>query len=314
MTSEKFDTRPCCPVCKHTGAKTLYSIPYAEGHLREFLSKCYPWATDDDLYNAKYTLLKCEKCSLIYQKEIPNDYLMSKLYELHNPDEMQKLAQVRKDADYYLAIAREITSVMRWLKKSPHELKLLDFGMGWGEWCLMAKAFGCDAVGSEMSAAKIRVAAENGIKNIAFDEIPRGAWDFISTEQVLEHVPDPVGLLAYLGKSLKPNGLIKVSVPNRLYGFSFSRSVYGDGAFARFHKWEDFSGNSVQPLEHINCFSYKSLLALGAAANLKPVRQPILSQYVCAITGSSGRNLLKNAFKPLYRAIHNNNYMFFTTT
>lgn len=290
----------------------LYSIPYMENPLREFLSKCYTLIADDDLHNAKYTLLKCGKCSLIYQKEIPNDYFMSKLYELHNPDEMVNLARAKKDVNYYLAIAREIASVIHWSRKSPHELELLDFGMGWGEWCLMAKAFGCNAVGSEMSLAKIKVAEGNGIRNITFDDIARGAWDFINTEQVIEHVADPVSLLGYLGKSLKPNGLIKVSVPNRFYGFPLTKFIYGDGAFTRFYKWEDFYGNSVQPLEHINCFSYKSLLALGAAANLKPVRQPLLSQYVCAITGSNGKNLLKNVLKPFYRAFHNNNYMFFT--
>lgn len=312
MTSVKFDTRLCCPVCKFTGTEMLYSTPYTESHLREFLSKCYPWATDDDLHNAKYTLLKCGRCSFIYQKEIPNDYLMTKLYGLHNPDEMLNSALARKDVNYYLAFAREIASIIHWSRKSPHELELLDFGMGWGDWCLMAKAFGCNAVGSEMSLAKIKVAAGNGIKNITFDDIHRGSWDFINTEQVLEHVPDPVSLLGYLGKSLKPHGLIKVSVPNKFYGFPSSKYIYGDRAFAKFHKWQDFRDNSVQPLEHINCFSHKSLLALGAAANLKPVRQSLLSQYVCAITGSNGKNMLKNALKPFYRALGNSNYMFFT--
>jgi len=286
-------------------------MPYAEGLLREFFRRCYQQITDSDLRDAHYTLLRCEGCDLIYQKEIPDDGFMSRLYALHNPDEMLSTAQAKKDVDYYMAIAREIAFIVHWLKKKPHELDVLDFGMGWGEWCLMAKAFGCNAVGSEMSQEKIMAAVKKGVRNISFEEIATTSWDFINTEQVVEHLPDPVSLLTYLGKSLKPNGLIKVSVPGRFYGFPLARSIRGNGAFARFRKWDDFRNNSVQPLEHINCFSLKSLVALGRAANLKLVRQPITSQYICAISGSTGKKLLKNVVKPIYRAFRNNNYVFF---
>ena len=103
--------------------------------------------------------------------------------------------------------------IISWFKKAPSSLKFFDFGMGWGEWALMAKAFGCRSYGAELSNICIEYAKANGINIVSWDEIPQSQFDFINTEQVFEHISNPLQTLCHLKKGLKANGLLKISVP-----------------------------------------------------------------------------------------------------
>ncbi|HTZ00602.1 MAG TPA: hypothetical protein VMB75_12240, partial [Rhodocyclaceae bacterium] len=59
----------------------------------------------------------------------------------------------------------------------------------------------------------------------------------------------------------------------------------------------------IQPLEHVNCFDFRSLAELGRRAGLKVVRPSLRLLY----NGSSGwvdpRQAAKNLLRPIYRHI-----------
>ena len=73
----------------------------------------------------------------------------------------------------------------------------------------MAKGFGCESYGTELSEERIKYASSNGIKVIAWNEIPKHSFNFINTEQVFEHIPNPLDTLIYLKDALKPMVYLK---------------------------------------------------------------------------------------------------------
>jgi SAM-dependent methyltransferase len=233
---------------------------------------------------------------------------MQKLYRIENPEETYNIHLKKRNLDAGLGHMREIAFIIKYLDQHPSHLHFLDFGMGWGDWCLMAKALGCNAFGCELSQNKIYYANNNGISNIPFTEIGKDRWDFINTEQVMEHTSNPVDLVRHLSDSLKPGGILKISVPDRNYGVKEIDNA--NMSTNLFKTYKDFYSTSVQPLEHINCFHRPSLVHLGKTAELEYVTTPVLAQYVSSVTGSTIKKLCKNALKPIFRALFKKNYIF----
>ncbi|MEP7258285.1 MAG: class I SAM-dependent methyltransferase, partial [Flavitalea sp.] len=188
--------------------------------------------------------------------------------------------------------AAEIINLLAYFKTNAYETKFLDFGMGWGKWCLMAKAFGIDSYGMELSVERIEYAKKSGIKVISWDEVPDNQFDFINTEQVFEHIPAPLETMRHLSQALKPNGIIKISVPNG-NDISNKLKVMDWGAKRK-------AKNSlmvVTPLEHINCYRTKSIITMGEKCGLENVEIPFTY-----IGFRSIKDFVKIAFrKPYYK-------------
>ena len=101
---------------------------------------------------------------------------------------------------------------------------------------------------------------------LTWEEIPTHQFDFINTEQVFEHLSQPLETLEYLSKALKPHGIIKISVPN---GWNIEEKLaIGDWDAS---KESPQSLNPVAPLEHVNCFTYQSIIKMAQLVGLKPL-------------------------------------------
>ena len=150
--------------------------------------------------------------------------------------------------------------------KKSEEICVLDFGMGWGYWCMAAQSCGYQVMGFEMSEVRRQFAKDNGIETIRdFAELGTQQFDFINAEQVFEHLPKPLQTLQSLVAYLNPNGVVRIAVPD---GQGITREL------TRPH-WQA-SKNVIHPLEHINCFTHSSLLRLGEQAGLRVIPQPVL--------------------------------------
>jgi 2-polyprenyl-3-methyl-5-hydroxy-6-metoxy-1,4-benzoquinol methylase len=146
-------------------------------------------------------------------------------------------------------------------------LDFFDFGMGWGDWCLMAKAYGCSVYGHEISQPLIDHARASGIRTLKWEDIPERRFDVINLDQVLEHVSDPRRILEYLRGSLKPKGLMRICVPD---GEDIQRRL-------RIGDWNAPKGtrnslNPVAPMEHVNCFTRSSMLRMAELTGLVPLK------------------------------------------
>jgi len=296
-----FIERTHCPSCHATTAHERYRCDYADPAIHHYLTTAYGavGAGIEDAYlaGATFILLECANCGLVYQQQIPDDALMERLYEHWiDPQTVFARHQQSDTLAYHSRDAQEIMQVMAFLNKPPHTLAFLDFGMGWGKWARMASAFGCDAYGTELSPARIAYAQTYGVKVLSAAELATQHFDFINTEQVFEHLPDPLVTLKTLTQTLKPTGLLKISVPD---GSDLKRRLAVMDW--RAPKGSKNSLNVVSPLEHINCFTRTTLQKMAACAGLREVKIPLRLQYAFATNWQLPKPLLKNLLLPLSR-------------
>ncbi len=265
-----FVERTSCPCCGCCESDTLYECALDEDPMRQYLKNFYasPGGVEFEyLRGARFELRRCRACTLLYQAQIGNEFLLKKLYEQWiDPSLARECDQRRRDLRFHLKYAREIITVLAHLDKSPAETRVLDFGMGWGRWCRMARGFGCQVYGTELSEERMEFARSQGISVISSEEIPGGRFDFINAEQVFEHLAEPLATLRRLVAGLAADGLIKISVPN---GKWIPRRLERPDWTAP--RGSRRSLGAVAPLEHVNCFNHKSLVTLAGRAELTPV-------------------------------------------
>lgn len=305
MHNRFFRIRSKCPSCESGAIKELYRLPYESVALKKYLTGFYmPQGTVefDYLVDAEYILCECGKCQTIYQQQIPNDEFMSRLYgHWINPDlAFAKTASMPRD--YYLRYSLEIAQISTLFPAPLSNLRFLDFGMGWGAWAQMAKAFGIQSYGSELTKEQIEHSQSNGINIVEWAEISKHQFDFINTEQVFEHLPEPLETLRHLQSGLKPGGVIKISVP---YARDLSRRLkLMDWSAA---KESRNSLNPVAPLEHINYFTRKSLKHMGDLLGMENVTIPLAKQYAHTLLFQGDiKSSLINALRPIHRSTTGN--------
>lgn len=282
-----FENRSCCPVCRSGRSQTLVSLAYDRDPIRQRLMDFYePQGLIELEYlkEQEYCLIRCRECGFLFQKEIPGKMLMQRLYEIWiDPGKARTQYESSRTGRFYLDLATEMTSVLQCLSLSPHEAHMLDIGMGWGAWCRMAAAFGCHVCGTEYSRSRREYAEKQGVRVIDLPEAVASSYDYVRIEQVLEHVPDPSSLLREAVRVLKPNGIIRIAVPN---GETVPRLLMRPDWLAPKHSPESLI--AVAPLEHVNCFTRDSLCRLAESAGLVPV---VIEP--CAITDGGVRILFR---------------------
>ena len=308
MSNPYFVERTLCPACKSGATTTLYSKDYSDPKIRRYLSEFYSSQGKielDYLEGASFTVDECMECELVYQREIPNAFLMTKLYdEWIDPEraavqfrtgENRNVVGVA-DVDYYSKLALEVARLVAYFNRLPSDLHLLDFGMGWGDWCRTAKAFGCQSYGTDFSSSRTHALSGSEISVVSSEELGELRFDFVNTEQVFEHLAEPYEVLSGLVGSLRQHGLIMISVPDG----ARVKHVLRELDWMTGSKDED-SINMISPLEHINCFSRKSLIRMAHAVGLKPITLPLGIEYRYTVFGQPGPVMVKNLLRPVVR-------------
>lgn len=300
MTASWFVQRDMCPVCESDAFRGVYECRYDDPPISEYLIDFYSPQGEVELEyvaGASYLLCECQSCAALFQRYIPNNALMERLYEHWlNPWKALGHGQENEGIEFYAEYAQEVMQIIAFIGKMPATLDFLDFGMGWGQWSLMAKAFGCRSAGTELSEVRIEYARSNGIPCIGWEEIAQHRFDFINTEQVFEHIPEPLETLRYLKKALKPNGILKVSVPpahdigKRLITMDWKAPAKSRRSL-----------NAIAPLEHINCFTRTSLSTMAARAGMREVQIPIRTQYAYSTGWCGPKRIARNLIRPVLR-------------
>lgn len=213
--------RGLCEICGSIDKTTLLSREFLYPSIFNFLDSYYEHHIPVKyLFNQNFEVLKCNNCGFIWQSNILNKNLMQLLYNKWISPEFSLNKKRYADINFYSKYAKEVEVISHLTKKKPFQTKVLDFGMGWGYWCLMAKAFGYDVSGYEISNDRISYCKNNCIRVIRLDyeDLPsEEKFDFINAEQVFEHIRNPLATLKYLTDALKEGGIIHISVPNGMY-------------------------------------------------------------------------------------------------
>ena len=256
-----------CPLCSNEG------VPLYQG-------------LQDRLFGAPgtWSLMRCSKCELIWLTPHPLPDDISKLYAeyyTHQPEDSSKkrMANLRKavktsilqssfgySVDAHggpmvrilsqIGPLREIVggSVM-WLKASDRG-RLLDVGCGNGRFLAQMRDLGWEVMGIEPDPKAVSIAKEHfGLEvfqgTLEEAGFPDSSFDAIAMNHVIEHVPDPIGLLAECRRVLKPGGKLVVVTPNIQ---SLGRRLFGE----HWRGWE--------VPRHLFLFSPKSLRACAERA------------------------------------------------
>jgi SAM-dependent methyltransferase len=258
--------RPTCPVCAATASRTIVDLPYDDEPVAGYLDAFYGGrARIEAVVGARYVLERCLGCGLAFQRWVPDDALLDELYGRWIDHGAPELAVSAKGFEARRHYAFQIIDLVRHLGRPPSEIRVLDFGMGWGNWVEMAQAFGCRAEGTELGVHQAAHASARGLRTVPADELPDRAYDFVNTEQVFEHLVDPVAVGTRLARSLRPGGILRISVPN---GSDIEQRLRAPDWSAP--KGSPRSLNAAAPLEHLNTFDHESLVALGRRIGLRP--------------------------------------------
>jgi hypothetical protein len=290
--------RSCCPCCESTDHEVIVKESYENAALRDFLVRHYEGrANTAVLTDCWYELVRCRDCGFAYQQTVPRDSLLEEVYEEWIPPSERDRLHRERDLDDYRYLSEQVQFLIQHLGRRPFEIRVLDFGMGWAEWASMARAFGCQVAGSELSEHRVRHAQSVGIEVVTSNDLNHRRFHFINTEQVFEHLIQPLSTLKHLANALERGGVIRISVPN------------ARAALRTAMRRRSFTGLQpkhvmpLQPLEHVNCFDHQSLVALGRHAGLQLIRPSLQHVY----NSSSGWFRMKGAvhlaLRPIYRHI-----------
>jgi len=125
-------------------------------------------------------------------------------------------AQLERFDWYYMADKWEFRAALRAILPGS---RVLEVGVGFGHFLRTAAAHGLDVSGVELNPSASNRARAMGFEVFEADLAALSGrtsvlFDAVCAFQVLEHVPDPRGLLEGMLKILRPGGRLLLSVPN----------------------------------------------------------------------------------------------------
>jgi SAM-dependent methyltransferase len=177
-------------------------------------------ADHHEVHGGSIPIVRC-RCGLVFAAIAPDSIDFDSHYQDRYPPEAflpqapRKLAKSERE--------------LRMLERLTDGRRILDVGSSYGFFLATAARRGWSAAGVELSAADAEYARceyqlDVFVGRLEQSPYPRGSFDVVTVRHVLEHVPDPVGLLAEARRHLKPGGVLLVAVPNlgslpaRLFG------------------------------------------------------------------------------------------------
>ena len=147
----------------------------------------------------------------------------------------------------------------------PKNVRVLDVGCGFGETLAYHAARGCEAYGIEADENILRVGERYGLNVRAglFDPsyYEPESFDYVTMDQVIEHVADPQDFMRGIAKVLKPGGMVILSTPN---GSSYGARLFG----RRWINWhipyhlQHFSRRSLKIVAEDSGFRVQSIKTL----------------------------------------------------
>ena len=260
---ENFYESLKCKICNQSG-ESIYSKNYDDENIKFYLINYYGEKKyenfKDQISKIKYELLKCDECKFIWQKYIPNENFSLDLYEkiIDNDESLKK--SKKKYQSQKKSFFKEIKKIIS--KFDEKKINILDFGAGWGHWLMSGLNLSYNSYAFELSPSKIKFLLLNKIKVLNFETINsyQNYFHYIRMDQVLEHLDKPNRTLEIIKKLGREDCIFYISVPDG------AKIINNNNKILKIQK------GPIQPLEHLNCFSKKSLKKILDKNGFRPLR------------------------------------------
>jgi SAM-dependent methyltransferase len=244
------------------GVQIGWHALWKEAILIKARSKCHVYNTNHSVHFGEvidnkdgYEVIECETCGFIHVIPIPTPEQLGKLYEedFYTTEKPDYFKHVEEDKDWWDLHYR---SYYRLFEKYVKGRKLLEVGSGPGYFLKCGKEIGWDVTGFEPSRLAAEYSRNFGLRvfNDFFDPAEAkkiGKFDVVYMNMVIEHLPDPAGLLNDIGGVLKKDGILCVISPN---DYNPLQMILKENMCYRPY-W-------VAPPQHINYFNFNSISGL----------------------------------------------------
>jgi SAM-dependent methyltransferase len=245
MKIEEILQERCCPSCGEgdgliafTMKKSQFVFNNPTHNLKWFEALNIPEAFE-------FPFLRCGTCNFVYTKyRLRDDYYFSFYNEGILVDKsrakiFRKEKRV-KQTEIWLNLLRNCID--------KENLKVVDYGGGWGDFLAISRSPGIEVFGLEFDQRKIDYARGQGIPLGDLDFIRRNApYDLFMCNQVMEHLDKPKEALSHLRSLLIPGALGFVGVPD--FNDEYLETVI------TLVKQGQVPPKEVNPFGHLNYFS-----------------------------------------------------------
>lgn len=223
----------------------------------------------------EHRLVLCPKCGLEKIDPQPTDETLEKIYGQHYYDawglnDFEELVANQKKSTFRHLLGK--------LGKPAPGAKLLDCGaatgflmeaaaeMGYAPYGVELSEFGAESIAAKFGRDHVQ---QGQLENASFPGAPEGSFDVVTMCDFIEHVRDPVSVLAKARSLLSHGGRLVVTTPNRA---GISRTLMGK-------KWSQYK------LEHLYYFgpgNITLLLEKSGFGNVKtgPAHKKITLKYI----------------------------------
>jgi len=214
----------------------------------------------DDRYAfpGRFRIVRCEQCQHSFLPANSDKSVSEQIYTDYYPRASFDLKQFHAKAfpgGFSSWLNGDACVAAKWV---PARVRVLDIGCGFGEALAYHQTKGCEAYGVELDE-NVRKAAEKFHFKVhigPFDpnNYPPGMFEYVTLQQVIEHVADPVATLQGIEQVLRSGGYAVISTPNA--------SGWGARVFGR--RWINW-----HVPYHRHFFSLKSMALVAQAAGLQ---------------------------------------------
>ncbi len=216
-----------------------------------------------------FDVIHCESCGFKHIIPIPDEEEMTRIYtrQFHAEYKPLMIQHQLEDQQWYDTTNKARLEAIEGLLK--RKGTLLDVGSGTGFFLNEAVKQGWEAKGVEPSGIAAEYSRSKGleVEHAFFDQECAesiGKFDVVHLWEVLEHLPDPAGMINLCRQVLNPGGLIVIGVPNDYN--KLQKILVNDMGEKPW--W-------LTPPHHINFFDRTSLERLLRRLDFEPLRHDI---------------------------------------
>jgi SAM-dependent methyltransferase len=263
---------------------------------------CRSARTRADARWKSYTILTCNDCQVRFAAPLPGEEELRRFYQgflFEKPDDKDI---ERLTAEKQAMLRRLFTRA----RSGARGKRFLDFGGGTGVCIDAARRLGWDAWYHDLDEhaveyVRARFQVEDNRILRGFDA-PGDQFDDILADNVIEHVPDPAGLIRNLYSRLRPGGTVVFRTPRagnndswlfpRVSVLGYLRNAVRYNGIRHALRWSLRPTWACDPPRHCWSFTPGSLVAMTQQLGIAPDQIEITSYHVPLLRYSLTRSVL----------------------